>query len=226
MKTQALDFVLSTLVLTLLLGLALLAVALLVPVTVALTGDYHVVVDILLGLLFFGLLCALFDRLLLWRYPFVPGTHTMDSALFTRWKLFTVVYEFGKGALLPFTTVFARPLVVKLFGARIGSDIALGGRLVDPELISIGNEAIVGQDSVLTAHAITSGAIILNEVRIGDRATIGVNVVVMPGVEVGEDSIVAAGAVVPPNTRIPARELWAGIPARKVKDVDASVIRG
>ena len=226
MKTEPLDFVLSTLVLTLLMVLAFFMVALIGGYTAALSGAYHVVLDLLLLLLFFGLLCALFNRLLLHFRPFNPGTYSMDEALFTRWKLFTVVYEFGKGALLPFTTVFARPLIVKLFGANIGSDIALGGRLVDPELITIGNEAVIGQDSVLTAHAIISGAIILDEVRVGDRATVGVNVVVMPGVDIGAGSIVAAGAVVAPNTRIPAGELWAGIPARKIKDVDDSVIRG
>lgn len=226
MKTQAIDFVLSTIVLTLLLGLAIGGVAAASGWTESGLGAYHVVADTLLVLLFFGLLCVVFARLMLRLRPFEPGTYPMDDPLFTRWKLFTVVYEFGRGALLPFTTVFARPLIVKMFGAKIGSDIALGGTLVDPELISIGNEAIVGQDSVLTAHAITSGAIILDRVRVGDRATVGVNVVVMPGVDIGEDSIVAAGAVVPPKTKIPPGELWAGIPARKVKDVDPEAIRG
>jgi acetyltransferase-like isoleucine patch superfamily enzyme len=129
-----------------------------------------------------------------------------------------VIYEFGRGALLPFTTVFAKPLVAKLFGTQIGKDIALGGHLVDPEFISIGDEAIIGQDSVITAHTITSGYLILDPVIIGTKATVGVNVVVMSGVKVGEGAILAAGAVVPPNTEIPPGELWGGIPARKLKD--------
>jgi acetyltransferase-like isoleucine patch superfamily enzyme len=130
-----------------------------------------------------------------------------------------VVYEFGRGALLPFTTVFAKPLVAKLFGAKIGKDIALAGHLVDPEFITIGDEAIVGQGSVVTAHAITSGYLVLAPVNIGARATIGVNAVVMSGVEVGEGSVVTAGAVVPPDTKIPPGELWGGVPARKIKDL-------
>ena len=82
------------------------------------------------------------------RKPFIPGSYSMDDPVFTYWKLFTVTYEFGKGALLPFTSVFAKPVIALLFGAKIGKDIALGGILVDPQLIEIGDEAIIGQGSV------------------------------------------------------------------------------
>nr|WP_243748635.1 DapH/DapD/GlmU-related protein [Pseudomaricurvus alcaniphilus] len=139
--------------------------------------------------------------------------------MFTWWKLFTVIYEFGRGALLPFTTVFAKPLVAKLFGASVGKDIALGGHLVDPQLISIGDEAIIGQGSVVTAHTITSGKLILSPVFIHRNATVGVNAVVMSGVSIGEGSVVTAGSVVPPDTKIPAMELWGGMPAKKIKSL-------
>jgi serine acetyltransferase len=38
----------------------------------------------------------------------------------------------------------------------------------------------------------------------------------MGGVEVGEKAKVLAGSFVLPNTRIPAGETWAGIPAQRV----------
>lgn len=227
MKTSPLDFILSGLLICVLLTLAILLTATAsLNITRPFFGAYYIIIDPLILLLFYGLLSAIFIRMAFAVRPLPEGYCSMDSGLFTYWKLVTVTYEFGRGALLPFTTVFARPLVAKMFGARIGNDIALGGRLVDPELIRIGNEAIIGQDSVITAHAITSGAIILKEVIVGDRATVGVNVVVMPGVEIGEDAVVAAGAVVAPNTLIPANELWGGIPAKKIKDIDTSDIRG
>lgn len=40
---------------------------------------------------------------------------------------------------------------------------------------------------------------------------------ILPGVTVGENSVVAAGAVVTKD--VPAFEVWAGVPARKVADV-------
>jgi carbonic anhydrase/acetyltransferase-like protein (isoleucine patch superfamily) len=38
-------------------------------------------------------------------------------------------------------------------------------------------------------------------------------------VEIGENSVVASGAVVLMGTRIPPNELWGGTPARKIKDI-------
>ena len=217
MKTEALDFLLSTIFLAAIGVLAFALVGTLDPLLSDLFMGYHIIAGALLFLLTFGLLSVLTTRILLALSALTPGRHEMTTRLFTWWKLFTVVYEFGRGALLPFTTVFAKPLVAKLFGAKIGKDIALGGHLVDPEFITIGDEAIIGQGSVVTAHAITSGYLVLAPVNIGARVTIGVNAVVMSGVEVGEGSVVTAGAVVPPDTKIPPGELWGGVPAKKIK---------
>jgi carbonic anhydrase/acetyltransferase-like protein (isoleucine patch superfamily) len=49
---------------------------------------------------------------------------------------------------------------------------------------------------------------------------VGVNVVIMSGVRIEEDAVIAAGAVVPPNTVILTGELWGGVPARKIKGPD------
>lgn len=219
MKTELFDYLLSAIVISVLTGIGLCAAALGAwGFTRNTLGVYHVLADALVFLLAFGLASALCCRLIVSAGLLRPGSYPMGDPLFRWWKLFTVVYEFGRGALLPFTTVFARPLVAKLFGARIGSDIALGGRLVDPQFIAIGDEAIIGQDSVITAHTITSGTLTLSPVVIGARATVGVNVVVMSGVRVGEGAIIAAGAVLPPGSVIPPGELWGGTPARKLKD--------
>jgi acetyltransferase-like isoleucine patch superfamily enzyme len=43
---------------------------------------------------------------------------------------------------------------------------------------------------------------------------LGCNVIVLKGVTIGENSVVAAGAVV--NKSIPENEIWGGIPARKI----------
>lgn len=51
-------------------------------------------------------------------------------------------------------------------------------------------------------------------VLIGDDVWIGAHAVVLPGVTIGQGAVIAAGAVV--NKNIPAYEIWAGIPARRV----------
>ncbi|MGJ8454475.1 DapH/DapD/GlmU-related protein [Pseudothermotoga sp. U03pept] len=50
-------------------------------------------------------------------------------------------------------------------------------------------------------------------------ARIGANATILPGVEIGEDALVAAGAVV--TKEIPPRKIYAGVPAKELKDVPA-----
>jgi acetyltransferase-like isoleucine patch superfamily enzyme len=45
----------------------------------------------------------------------------------------------------------------------------------------------------------------------------------MSGTEIGEGSTITAGSVVTLNTKIPKYELWGGIPAKKIKNIDPSL---
>ena len=73
--------------------------------------------------------------------------------------------------------------------------------------LHIGRDVTVGHKA--TVHC----------VRIGDRCLIGINSTLLTGVEIGEDSIVAAGAVVPEGMIVPPRVMVAGVPARIKRDV-------
>lgn len=69
------------------------------------------------------------------------------------------------------------------------------------------------EDDVSVGHgAVVHGA----TVRKG--ALIGMNATVLDKADIGEGSIIAAGAVVLQGTHVPPHELWAGVPARKMKE--------
>jgi carbonic anhydrase/acetyltransferase-like protein (isoleucine patch superfamily) len=68
-------------------------------------------------------------------------------------------------------------------------------------------EVTVGHNAVLHACTVRRGSLI------------GMNATVLDDVEVGERALVAAGALVAPRTKIPARTLWAGNPARYRRDL-------
>jgi acetyltransferase-like isoleucine patch superfamily enzyme len=53
--------------------------------------------------------------------------------------------------------------------------------------------------------------------EIGENVWLGVGVTVLPGCRIGDNSVVGAGSVV--TRSIPAKEVWGGIPARKLRDV-------
>jgi acetyltransferase-like isoleucine patch superfamily enzyme len=54
------------------------------------------------------------------------------------------------------------------------------------------------------------------EVWLGDGCDIGAGTIILPGVKIGEGAIVGAGAVV--VNEIPSYEIWAGVPAQKIKE--------
>lgn len=70
-------------------------------------------------------------------------------------------------------------------------------------------------DYVSIGHNVT-----IHGAKIDDYALIGMGSVVMDDAEVGRGAIVAAGSVVKSRTKIGPNELWAGVPAKYVKQVD------
>lgn len=80
--------------------------------------------------------------------------------------------------------------------------------LYEKSTVEIGNYVSIGHN--VTVH----GA------KINDYALIGMGAILLDYAEVGEGAIVAAGALVLSNTIIPPFTLWAGVPAKYVKNVD------
>ena len=80
----------------------------------------------------------------------------------------------------------------------------------------IGNEVTVGHAAIL--HGCT----------IHDRVLIGMGAILLNGVEIGEDSIVAAGTLLPEGASVPARSLVMGSPGRvkrPLRDDEVASIR-
>lgn len=95
---------------------------------------------------------------------------------------------------------------------RIGNgvniqDNAVLHTLYEKSVVELGDDVSVGHNA--TVH----GA------KVGCGSLVGMGSVLLDYVEVGEGALVAAGAVVSPRTMVPARTLWAGVPARQVKEL-------
>jgi acetyltransferase-like isoleucine patch superfamily enzyme len=50
--------------------------------------------------------------------------------------------------------------------------------------------------------------------------------IVMDRVRIGQNSIIAAGAVVLEDTEVPPGSIFAGVPAKKVKDISQELLSG
>ena len=86
-----------------------------------------------------------------------------------------------------------------------------------------------GTHATTIGHEVTVGhAAILHGCTIGDRVLIGMGAMLLNGAEIGEDSIVAAGTLVPEEKKFPARSLLMGRPAafkRELTDKEVATIR-
>lgn len=107
----------------------------------------------------------------------------------------------------------------------------------DVNFIKIGNKVNVQDGAVIHGTFERSGTTIGNNVSIGHNALVhgctieenvlvGMGAIVMDNAVIGKNSLIAAGAVVLANTIVPPGTVWAGVPAKKVKDVDPELMEG
>ncbi|MCM5661852.1 gamma carbonic anhydrase family protein [Galbibacter mesophilus] len=76
---------------------------------------------------------------------------------------------------------------------------------------NIGNNVSIGHNAIV--HGCT----------IEDNVLIGMGSIVMDNCVVESNSIIAAGAVVTQNTHVESGSIYAGVPARKVKEISADL---
>ncbi len=79
---------------------------------------------------------------------------------------------------------------------------------------NIGNNVSIGHNAIV--HGCT----------IHDNVLVGMGAIIMDNCIVESNAIIAAGAVVPQNTRVEGGTIYAGVPAKKVKDISEELISG
>lgn len=78
-----------------------------------------------------------------------------------------------------------------------------------------------GKSTVTIGERVTIGhRAIIHGCTIHDEALIGMGAVVLDNAVIESGAVVAAGAVILENTRVKAGTIWAGVPARPVKQLD------
>jgi mannose-1-phosphate guanylyltransferase len=93
-------------------------------------------------------------------------------------------------------------------GARLEPGVVVGPHAVLGSHVSVGAETRIERSVVLAgaeigAHCSLSGCVVAAGVRIGDHCTVSEGVVIGEGVTIGTDNVLARGARVFPNVRLP-----------------------
>lgn len=112
---------------------------------------------------------------------------------------------------------------------RHGSDIKLTGKIdfgSEPFLVTLGSDITIADGVRFITH---DGAVrlfrdeepdlhIYAPITVGSHVFIGIGAIIMPGVTVGDWSIVAAGSVVTKD--VPPRTVVGGVPAKQLKTLE------
>lgn len=153
---------------------------------------------------------------IVWEYDDIEAISIGDRTLI---GAFSEIIVFTKS---PHSTIAGRLTIASRVIIGSGANIrAAGGE------ISIGQNSMLGQQVSLIAsnHVISSEKpyrdLPWDESKIGvsieENVWLGAGVTVLPGCAIGKNSIIGAGSVV--TKSIPDNEIWAGIPARKIRDI-------
>lgn len=116
--------------------------------------------------------------------------------------------------LFPFSIVYPR-----IFGPRTRSHMGDVALILDPYYLEAGKDVTIGAGATITCHIFDHRGLFIKRVRIGDCAVIGGRSIILPGVEVGHHAVVGSQSLVKQNTIIRPYEFWAGIPARRIRDI-------
>jgi gamma-carbonic anhydrase len=136
-------------------------------------------------------------------------------------------------------TVFIAPTAVVIGDVEIGANSSVWFNSVirgDVYYIRIGENTSIQDGSVIHVTTNTFATIIGNSVTMGhnvvahgctirDGALIGMGSILLDDCEVGEQSLIAAGTLVPMGMKIPPRSLVAGLPGKIKRELTESDLK-
>ncbi|WP_303323538.1 sugar O-acetyltransferase [Actinomyces radicidentis] len=170
---------------------------------------------------------------------FGPGLEDLDAQR-TRGKVLAERFNATSAADADGRTAIARELFASFGSSWLETPIYLayqghtsigdecwfntGTTIIDDATVTIGDRVLLGPHVTLTTAGHPLDAAVRRTwaqysapITIGDDCWLGANVTVLPGVTIGDGSVIASGALV--NRDVPPRSLVAGVPGRILREI-------
>lgn len=105
-------------------------------------------------------------------------------------------------------------LMSRIFGPRSKSCYVTDPGILDPHLVTIGRNVVIGFGSCIAGHFQDRDRVVIRESIIEDDVLIGA-MSAMSGVHIKRGAIIGAGSILMPGTVVGEGEFWSGNPARR-----------
>jgi hypothetical protein len=105
-------------------------------------------------------------------------------------------------------------LMNPIFGPHSKSCSVVEPGIIDPHMVSVGRNVIIGWGTTIAGHYQERNAVFFKRTVIEDDVLIGGHVA-MAGVHVKRGAVIGAGSIVLPGSEIGENEYWSGNPARR-----------
>jgi len=115
---------------------------------------------------------------------------------------------------------------LRLLGAKVGSGTSVEQAFIlEPDLVTIGNECLLEFETQLSTSEIKGGVIEFRRVKIGDNVKLGVRSVLLGGTHVESGCEVMPKAALDSTTEVVANKIIGGSPAKIVGDTSGKAWR-
>lgn len=170
---------------------------------------------------------GLFSMLIRPRLP--EARVPLKSMMTVRWAALNATHILAKDFVVKLQPSWLVSAYFGMMGVKFGPGVQFNTvNINDAFTVSIGANTTLGGNCVINGHLVEKSAsgqgmeLVLSPVRIGADVVVGTMAQINPGCEIGDGAVIASRAVLPKFTKVPAGEIWGGIPAKCIRLADGS----
>lgn len=149
--------------------------------------------------------------------------YTGSDTSFRRWRKIRSMPIVIRNLLVVSICKYLPPSKIKnklyrRIGMKIGKNVTIFGVNFDiffPELIEIGDNTVIGSYTLIITHEFLNKKWCSGKIKIGKNVLIGAMTMILPGAEIGDNSVVSAYSLV--NKKIPSDCMVGGVPVKILK---------